>query len=266
MSKRLQIPLTKQKTGLIVISHADDLLLFCGAATLALLDEGWKIHVIRVTDDRWDSWGLDEIETIRRNKSEFDEVLSALGINSLSEFGYQTDTLGDKSEVSLRNQIVEVIRETRPYLVMSFDPDSIKFEDNQDHILVGKAVAEACWTAGFDKHPSGKVDQLGPHLPIERWYFGRSVVEETHYLDLSDYEDRLIELISLHRTMISNLVAQANLQAEFLGYSLSKLQNEYQKNSKLFAKLLLRDRRLEKYRIIGPERINQLIDEYGESK
>ena len=50
------------------------------------------------------------------------------------------------------------------------------------------------------------------------------------------------------------------------GYSLSKLQNEYQKNSKLFAKLLLRDRRLEKYRIIGPERINQLIDEYGESK
>ena len=149
---------------------------------------------------------------------------------------------------------------------MSFDPDSIKFEDNQDHILVGKAVAEACWTAGFDKHPSGKVDQLAPHLPIERWYFGRSVVEETHFLDRLDYEDRLIELISLHRTMLSNMVAQANLQAEFLGYSLSKLQNEYQKNSKLFAKLLLRDRRLEKYRIIGPERINLLIDEYGESK
>jgi LmbE family N-acetylglucosaminyl deacetylase len=259
LSKKLQIPLTKQKTGLIVISHADDLLLSCGAATLALLDDGWKIHVIRVTDDRWDSWGFDEAETIRRNKSEFDEVLAALGINSLSEFGYPTDTLGDKSEVSLRNQIVKVIREIRPYLVMSFDPDSIKFEDNQDHILVGKAVAEACWTAGFDKHPDGKVDQLAPHLPIEKWYFGRVVVEETHFLDITDYRDRLIELISLHRTMISNMVAQASLQAEFLGYSLEQLRE----NPKIYVELLVRSRESEKYRIIGPERINQLIKEFG---
>ncbi len=259
MAKRLRIPLTGQKTGLIVISHADDLLLFCGAATLALLDGGWKIHVIRVTDDRWDSWGIDEVETIRRNKSEFDEVLAALGIDSLSEFGYPTDTLGDKSEVSLRNQIVKVIREIRPYLVMSFDPDSIKFEDNQDHILVGRAVAEACWTAGFDKHPDGKVDQLAPHLPIERWYFGRVVVEETHFLDLANYRKRLIELISLHRTMLNNMVAQASLQAEFLGHSLEQLQE----NPKIFVELLMRSRESEKYRIIGPERITQLIKEFG---
>lgn len=259
MPKKLQIPLTNQKTGLIVIPHADDLLLFCGAATLALLDDGWKIHVVRVTDDRWDSWGFDELETIRRNKSEFDEVLAALGIDSLSEFEYPTDTLGDKSEVLLRNQIVKVIREIRPYLVMSFDPDSNKFEDNQDHILVGKAVAEACWTAGFDKHPDGKVDQLAPHLPIEKWYFGRMVVEETHFLDLSDYHNRLIELVSLHKTMIHNMVAQSNLQAEFLGYSLKQLLE----NPKIYAELLVRSRESEKYRIVGPERINQLIKEFG---
>jgi len=264
VAQELEIPRTRQKTGLIVISHADDLLLFCGAATLALLDQGWSLHVIRVTDDRWDSWGLDEEETIRRNKSEFDEVLAALGINSLSEFGYPTDTLGDKSEVLLRNQLVRVIRQVRPYLVMSFDPDSIRFEDNQDHILVGRAVAEACWTAGFDKHPDGKVDQLTPHLPIERWFFGRSVVEETHFLDIANYRSRLIELVSLHRTMLGNMVAQANLKAQFLGYSLSQLQSKCQENPKVFAELLIGGRVSEKYRVVTPEKINQLIKEFGE--
>ena len=36
----LQIPGTNQKTGLVVIAHADDLVLFAGTAVLALIDAG----------------------------------------------------------------------------------------------------------------------------------------------------------------------------------------------------------------------------------
>ena len=64
MAENLKIPISPNQTGLIVIAHADDLALFCGGAALALLDAGWNLHVVRVTDDSWDSWGLSETETI----------------------------------------------------------------------------------------------------------------------------------------------------------------------------------------------------------
>ena len=136
MPQNLVIPSTHRKTGLVVIAHADDLVLFAGAAVLALIDAGWEIHVIRATDDRWDSWGIDAEETIARNQSEFRSALASLGISKVYDLGLATDQLGDQSEVELRNRIVDLIRSIRPYLIVTFDPDSIKYEDNEDHRLV----------------------------------------------------------------------------------------------------------------------------------
>jgi len=264
MAENLKIPISPNQTGLIVIAHADDLALFCGGAALALLDAGWNLHVVRVTDDSWDSWGLSETETIDRNRKEFIQALEVLGIAHVHELSLPTDRLGEYSEVELRNQLVEIIRQVRPYLVMTFDPDSIKFEDNEDHRLVARATNEACWTSGFDKHPFGKIDQFKAHLPIERWYFGRTVVEATHQLEIAPYKERLIEVIASHRTMLLNMVSQLEIQARFLGYTLEKLQIEVEKNPRVFAELIMADREVENYRIIGAERIAKVIERFGE--
>jgi LmbE family N-acetylglucosaminyl deacetylase len=262
--QKLQIPDVREKSGLIVIAHADDLLLFCGAATLALVDSGWVIHVVRVTDDCLDSWGLSAVATKSANSREFNGALAQLGITNIINLGYPTDQLGDSSEVNLRNQLVEIIREVRPYLVMTFDPDSVRFEDNLDHLQVASATNEACWTSGFDKHPDGEVDQLKPHLPIERWYFGRTVFETTHQLRLDVYRERLINAISQHKTMLLNMVAQLEIQARFLGCTVEKLQKKVEADPKTFAELLLKDRELENYRVIGSEKLQAVIREYGE--
>ncbi len=264
ISKILEIPRTAHKVALVVIAHADDLTLFAGGAVLALMDSGWQIHALRVTDDRWDSWDLSEKETIERNNAEFQEVLKKLGINNFNDLNLPTDQLGDFSEVQLRDLIVKVIRNVRPYLVMTFDPDSIKFEDNEDHRLVARATNEACWTSGFDKHPSGNVDNLKPHLPIERWFFGRTVVEATHQLEIAPYKERLIEVIASHKTMLLNMVSQLELQARFLGYTLERLQTEVEKSPKVFAEMIMADREIESYRIIGSERITKIIERFGE--
>jgi LmbE family N-acetylglucosaminyl deacetylase len=264
MRQNLLIPSTHQKTGLVVIAHADDLVLFAGTAVLALIDAGWDIHVVRVTDDRWDSWGLDSERTITINQAEFAGALKSFGISKIYELGLATDQLGDESEVALRNRIVELIRAIRPYLVMTFDPDSIKYEDNEDHRLVGHATNEACWTAGFDKHPDGKVDQFRTHLPIERWYFGRNVIDVTHQLPIEPYRERLIEVIAQHRTMLQNMVAQLDLQARFLGYSLSKLQDEVAKDPKYFAGLLLGKKEFQEYRVIDASNIKSIIERFGD--
>ena len=264
MRQNLSIPSTHQKTGLVVIAHADDLVLFAGTAVLALIDAGWEIHVVRTTDDRWDSWGLDAEKTIETNRMEFESSLASLGITKIYELGLATDQLGDQSEVDLRNRIVDLIRLIRPYLVMTFDPDSIKNEDNEDHRLVGRATNEACWTSGFDKHPDGKVDQFRTHLPIERWYFGRNVIEVTHRQPIDPYRQRLIDVISQHRTMLQNMVAQLDVQARFLGYSLSRLQEEVVKNPQFFAGLLLGNKEFQDFRVIDASNIQSIIGRFGE--
>lgn len=264
MKQKLEIPLVTEKTGLVVIAHADDLALFCGAAVIALVDQGWKLHVIRATDDRWDSWGLNEEDTIDRNQAEFESALKQFGIENFYDLQIPTDQLADYSEVTLRNRIVSLMREIKPYLVLTFDPDSIKFEDNEDHRLVARATTEACWTSGFDKHPDGKVDQLKPHLPIERWYFGRTVVDVTHQLEISPYRERLVNVVAEHRTMLLNMVSQLEVKAKLLGFQLERLRSEVERNPRYFAQLIVDKKDVENYRVIDSKEITEVIERFGE--
>jgi LmbE family N-acetylglucosaminyl deacetylase len=52
---------------LVVVAHADDLVLFLGGTIARWADAGWQVVGVRVTDDRWDSVGLTEAETIEVN-------------------------------------------------------------------------------------------------------------------------------------------------------------------------------------------------------
>jgi LmbE family N-acetylglucosaminyl deacetylase len=262
--QKLNPPVTKNKVALVCIAHADDLLLFCGATVLNLISQGWQVNVLRVTDDRWDSWGIDTSESISKNQSEFNAAMKKIGINSIIELGYATDVLGDNSEVELRGHFIDAIRNLRPYLIMSFDPDSYLHEDNEDHRLVARAMAEASWTSGFDKHPgvSGRVGT--PHLPIEKWYFGRKVAEVTHYQMIEPFKDKLILAVSEHKTMLQNMARQLSLKANFLGYSLDRLLQLVNDSPEEFAKLIFVERSQEELRIIDSENVFHVIEMFGD--
>ena len=58
------------KTALVISPHADDAAAFCGATLAKFVDEGWKIILVRITDDRKDSIGLSIEETIKKNSQE----------------------------------------------------------------------------------------------------------------------------------------------------------------------------------------------------
>lgn len=203
---------------LIVVAHADDPALFLGGTIAQWSRAGWRVVVMRVTDDRWDSLGLDEATTIARNKQEFDAAAQALGIAELIELGWATDVLGDRSEVELRERVIWAVRRHRPYALVTFDPYSMYGEDNQDHVLVAKATDEAFWTAQFDKHhPEHLAAGLRPHGVVERWYFGRRVMDVTDVVDISAVLDVKIEAALCHRAMLTNMANQLRLQAETAG-------------------------------------------------
>lgn len=206
------------RTLLLVVAHADDPALFLGGTIALWADAGWRIVCLRATDDRWDSLGLDEGETVRRNAQEYRAAATVLGISDVEDLGFQTDVLGDVSRVALRERIIKAIRRHRPYGLVTFDPDSLFFEDNLDHRVLAQAVAEAAWCAMFDKHhPEHFADGFAPHGVVARWYFGRTVPAVTHVLDISTTLDRQIEAALAHGTMIANIVRQFTLQTETAG-------------------------------------------------
>jgi LmbE family N-acetylglucosaminyl deacetylase len=212
------------RTLLLLVAHADDPALFIGGALAAFAEAGWRIVCCRVTDDRWDSVGLSEAETIARNGTEFREAAGLLGIVEIEELGYATDILGDASEVVLRGHFIRLIRKHRPYAVMSFDPYAMYGEDNQDHVKVAAAADEAFWTSQFPlHHPEHRDEGLLPHGVFERWYFGRKVMEVTDVIDTTAFLDRKIAAALKHETMMRNYVNQLRLQAKTGGWSVPML-------------------------------------------
>lgn len=213
------LPRGDGRTLLLVVAHADDGAIFAGGVLALWARAGWRIHALRVTDDRWDSVGLDEAETIRRNAAEFRAASAVLGIAETEDLLWQTDVLGNADRVALRERIIRAIRMVRPYALMSFDPNSLFYEDNLDHKVLAEAVDEAYWTAMFDKHhPEHMAEGLAPHGCIERWYFGRTLASVTHVVNTAPVIETQLRAVQCHATPIANMGHQFALQARTAGW------------------------------------------------
>jgi LmbE family N-acetylglucosaminyl deacetylase len=211
------------QTAMMISPHADDAAAFCGATLAKLADRGWRVTLVRVTDDCKDSIGLTLEETRRRNTAELQRAAEILGISEIVELGYETDCLADVSEVELRERIVYLFRKYRPYSVFTFDPFG-QYEDNMDHIRVAQAVTEAFWVSRFDLHHPEHFKEgtegseaLEPFAVCEQWYFGRDLPGANHAEDISEYMDIKIEALCAHRTMMQNTMNQYRLQLQTWG-------------------------------------------------
>ncbi len=214
----------KGRVILVLSPHADDATLFIGGTVAAWSDAGWRVVLVRVTDDRWDSFELPEADTIVRSASELREAMAILGVKDVVDLGLPTDVLGDADRLKIRERIIWLIRSWKPYAVATIDPYSGVHEDNQDHVVVAEAAAEAFWTAQFDKHhPEHITAGLAPHGVVERWYFGRPVREVTDAVDISKTLQRKLQASLVHRTPLRNIVQQLRLQARTAGYRLESL-------------------------------------------
>lgn len=209
------------RTVLIVIAHADDLALFIGGTVALWADRGWRVVVVRITDDASDSWGLTVEATVEANTREFHEAAAALGVAEIVELGYPTDVLSDVSEVELREHLIRAIRTHRPYALVGFDRHAQFGENNEDHVKVAVATAEASWTSQFDlHHPEHLEAGLEPHGVFEQWFFGRRVVEVTDVVDVTSTVDRKVAAACAHQTMMRNFFRQLQLQAQTGGWAI----------------------------------------------
>jgi LmbE family N-acetylglucosaminyl deacetylase len=217
-------------TAMIISPHADDAAAFCGGTIAKFASEGWKVILVRVTDDSKDSVGLSIEETIQKNTQDLHKAAKIMGISEIIELGYVTDCLGDISKVELRERFVYLFRKHRPYSVFSFDPYG-KYENNLDHIAVAQTVDEAYWVSTFDKHhPEHFEEGLEPFSVCERWYFARNLLDANYAVDITGFLETKVKAMCAHEAMVKNILNQYRLQLKTWGKRMAWLEETMQGN------------------------------------
>ena len=209
---------------MVISPHADDAAAFCGGTIARLADQGWRVVLVRVTDDCRDSVGLTIEETRKRNAVELRNAARIMGVSDIIELAFETDRLADESLVKLRERIVYLFRKYRPYAVFTFDPFGL-YEGNMDHVRVAQATEEAFWVSCFDlHHPDHFTEEIRPFSVCERWYFGRCLAHPNRAEDVTDFIEKKIDALCAHGTMMRNTINQSVLQLATHGRRMPMLQ------------------------------------------
>lgn len=132
-----------EKGVLVVTAHAEDYLIGGGGTLASLIDKGYTVTVVQVTNDEKNSSELGPAETRQANTEEGEQAAKLLGAREVINLGHKSGELGYMSSTELRNEIFGLIRYFRPLIIFIPDP-YIHYDENRDHFYVGK-MAEEGW-------------------------------------------------------------------------------------------------------------------------
>lgn len=167
----LAVAAEDSKTVLVVTAHAEDYLLGAGGTLARLIDEGYTVSVVQVTNDEKNSAGLGPAETRRANEQEGAAAARLLGAKEVIHLGHKSGELGYISSTELRNEMFTLIRALKPRLLFIPDP-YIHYDPERDHFYTGK-MAEEAWGysgGGTFSHELARAGLPGYSAP-EIYYF-----------------------------------------------------------------------------------------------
>lgn len=130
---------------LAVFAHPDDESFRSGGTLALLARRGARVQVLTATRGQAGSRGnpplcsLDELPAVR--EAELRCACAALGLLPPILLDYQDGQLAEADPEGLAAQILQVVKETRPQVMLTFGADGLS--GHPDHISIGQAAAEA---------------------------------------------------------------------------------------------------------------------------
>lgn len=130
---------------LAVLAHPDDEAFRCGGTLAFLAQRGVRVHVLTATRGEAGSCGdpplctPDELPTLR--EQELHCACAALGVEPSCLLGYCDGALADVDEDEAVGQVLAVVRELRPDVLLTWPPDGLS--GHPDHMAVSRWTTQA---------------------------------------------------------------------------------------------------------------------------
>jgi LmbE family N-acetylglucosaminyl deacetylase len=176
-----------------VQAHSDDIPLFASGTVAKLIDEGYTGYLIRVSND--EAAGRTLGYGVVQNEADIQECGKAMGCKKVFSFYYRNHRMDDNAIIEIRARLIFLFRFLQVTTVFAMDPYD-HYDENPDHIVVGKAVEGACWMSGASKDYAEHYKAgLKPAHIRDKYYHARS--PQGHNLvnrivDISPYIDRKV--------------------------------------------------------------------------
>jgi LmbE family N-acetylglucosaminyl deacetylase len=200
---------------LVVLAHPDDPEFFCGGTLALWAQQGREIEYCLLTrgDKGADDAETDPVALAHLREAEQRAAAAVLGVRQVRFLdlpdGYLTPDL------ALRKQVVRVLRQARPDIVVTCDPTNFfpsdRYINHPDHRAAGQATLDAVFPAAGSAlfFPELMRDEgLAPHK-VRQVYVAMPQTPNT-LVDVTAFIERKIAALREHRSQIPD---QAGLEA-----------------------------------------------------
>ena len=186
---------------LAIAAHRDDVELTCGGTLAKAVRAGHRVGILDLTQGEMGTRGSAELRAAEAERS-----AKVLGVAVRRNAGLPDAYL--KNDDASRERLVQLVRETRPRVVILPFPVG----RHPDHRIASELGRDACYLAGLAKY--GPAGAAAPHRPFKVLYalaYREDPVKPSFVVDISDSFDTKMAAIRCYASQFDGAKAAGEI-------------------------------------------------------
>lgn len=197
---------------LVVLAHPDDPEFYCGGTVARWVSEGREVNYCLLTrgDKGNDDVGIDPETLAQKRMAEQRAAAEVLGVKEVIFLDHPDGYL--TPDLALRRDVVRVIRQVRPEIIVTCDPTNFfpsdRYINHSDHRAAGQATLDAVFPAagsGLYFPELLQEEGLKPHK-VEQVYVAGAQHPNT-IVNVTKFLDQKLAALKEHASQITNMEA-----------------------------------------------------------
>ena len=173
-----------KKLALILIAHADDETLGAGGTILKLIEKGWLVNIVAISDGKLTVRGKKQ-----DNSKDFKKACKLLGVEKYSLLKFKDQKFDTEAVSDLANAVANL--KLHPDLIITHNQEDL----NKDHRIT-------CEVAKIIGRPKTKpISILGCEIPGTSFWNGK-VFQANYFVDITKYIDLKIDAFAKYHNEI----------------------------------------------------------------
>jgi len=170
--------------ALILVAHADDETLGVGGTILKLLEKGWSVNIVALSDGKIAVRGK-----IQDNRKSFENACKFLGVKKFSLLNFKDQKFDIVPIADIANKVSKL--NLKPDLIITHNETDL----NKDHRIT-------CEVAKIIGRPKSKpISILGCEIPGTSFWNGK-IFPANYFVDISNHLEKKIDAFSKYHNEI----------------------------------------------------------------